>query len=1181
MPTRAAPLRETGDLQPGDHCGAFRIEKLLACGGMGQVYLAARDDDLELKAAVKTLSRWAPRSKELFLKEARILSGLRHPHIAQLLDAGQRENGQPWFAMQFVEGETMARWMTREDIGLRQRLAIFLKVCTTLDYAHRQMIIHRDLKPGNIMINPEGEPILLDFGVATVLEPTSGQQRTLTHIAERLLTPEYASPEQLRGERLSAASDVYSLGVVLYQLLCGERPYQTGELGYLDLVQQVQAAPITAPGAAGKGRFAKQLRGDLDTIMLKTLEKEPQRRYPTVAALAEDLNHYLGGRPIKARPAGGFYRMRKFMTRHPLPVCVTAVSLIFVAAFSVYAGFQNEQLRRERDLAHRRQQTAEAVTHFLVTMFEQVDPDVTPGDQLKVVDMMAIGREQLAGLDEAPETQRHLQTTMGRVYRALGDYDTSANLLEAAASGDSEGDILLELARTRFQQGEYEKASALLEQLEELGPTSVQQVRLLHERGRVETARGHYLKAEDNFQAAMVRRRLLAREDQFRLLGDVADLERVLGRYEAAQAALETLLTEQQETYGAVHSQIANTQLALGKLYLVKAQHAPAQGCFAEAERLVRRIFGDTHPHLLNCWLEQGNLALVKAEYGETEPLIERGLALATAQVGREHPLRFKFLDLAARLAWVQNDMVKAESLFRDVLAQRTKRYGEQHPEIASSYENIATLLWEKGDLARAEALFRQCLQLRAATLGTDHPEVASTYNNLALVVEDLGRLEEAQQLYEQALSMRRRHLGPDNLMVATNLNNLGGLNYRLGDYNRAIELFEQALAIRKQKLSPDHPDTMAVQNNLAVLLSRQQRYGEAAASYRALLVTVRRKLGPGHAQTARFANNLGTVSKHLGQWVEAEQLFRNAIRIRLDLFDEDHDQVVQSRNNLVKLLILQGRLDEAETLLTGLVQRLDAGDLRPGPALSTCSSAASLALARGSFAVAARYLALAEPLLETQKNVFPRIEYWRLRARLDRERGDLTAAQFALARARALPKGADQPQTVLEEAALLTAAGDLAAARALAASVDAASSEDFLTAFKGLRLRAELARRLGSPAEAWAWLEKVEAVMGKGTGLGVLMKAESAFEKARVLFDQGRRQEAEQLADQIAHDLAAVAPTRPLRHRARILAAACRLRRTGGAEAQAALDEARQALAAQLGDTHYWVVDAAAAGLP
>lgn len=1146
---------------------------------MGQVYLAARDDNLALKAAVKTTTFWAPRSKALFLKEARILSGLRHPHIAQLLDAGQRENGQPWFAMQFVEGETMARWLMREEIGLQARLALFLKVCAALDYAHRQMIIHRDLKPGNIMINPDGEPILLDFGVATVLEPTSGQQRTLTHFAERLLTPEYASPEQLRGERLSAASDVYSLGVVLYQLLCGARPYEVEALGLLEMVAQVEAVAVTAPGAAGKGRFAKQLRGDLDTILLKALEKEPQRRYPTVAALAEDLDHYLAGRPIRARPAGGLYRMRKFMTRHPLPVSLAALSLIFVAAFSAFAGFRNEQLRRERDLAHQRQQTAEAVTHFLVTMFEQVDPDVTPGDQLKVIDMMAIGREQLSGLDEARETQRHLQVTMGRVYRALGDYETSANLLQAAISDAEQADLLLELVRTRYQQGAYEETDALLDRLGATTLTALQQVCLLHERGRLATARGFYLKAESDLQAALAQRGLLDREGQFRLLRDVADLERVLGRYDAAEAALTTLLAEQSQAYGAVHSQIAKTQLALGKLYLVKAQHEPAQRCFAQAEHLVRRIFGDSHPHLLTCWLEQGNLALAKAEFAETERLIDQGLALATAQVGREHPLSFQFLDLSAQLAWARNDMVRAEKLFREVLALRTQLYGEKHSVIAASYDDLATLLWEKGELPRAEALFRQCLHLRSATLGSDHPEVASAYNNLALVVEDLGRLEEAQQLHEKALAMRQRHLGPDNVLVATNLNNLGGLNYRLGNDDRAIAFFEQSLAIRRRKLSADHPDTMAVQNNLAVLLSRQHRYQEAAASYSALLVTVRQKLGPDHAQTARFANNLATVSKHLGRWREAEGLFREALHIRLRLFPEDHDQVVNTRNNLAKLLILQGRLDEAETLLAGLLQQLARGELHGGPALSTCAGAAALALVRGEFASAARYLDQAEPFLETQKRALARVDYWCQRARLGRERGDLAAAQAALDQVKALSQDRHQPRTVLEEAALLTVAGDLGAARALLTGVPA--GEDFLINWEGLCLQAELARRLGAPAEALALLVKTEALLGQGTGLGVLPRAEADFVKAKVLFDQKQWQAAEQLADLLARKVAAVAPTRPLVYRARALAAACRWRQTGDTEAQAALAEARVALAARVGATHYWVVEADAAGSP
>ena len=296
----------------GSHCGPFRIEKELGKGGMGGVYLATRSDDLKLKVALKTLTHVHARSRALFEKECRILSGLKHPNIAHLIDAGILPSGRPWLAMEYVEGTNLGDWLSQNKPNLEERIGLFLKICDAVSYAHRQMIIHRDIKPGNIMVQANGDPKLLDFGIAATLNPDTGEQHTVTIEVGGMMTPEYASPEQINGLRLGTASDVYSLGVVLYQVLTDTLPYHVKTRHPLEMARMINEVSITRPSATineetrTKVQFASRLRGDLDTIVLKALEREVSRRYAGVEDLAGDLRRYQQGLPIKARPRNLF-----------------------------------------------------------------------------------------------------------------------------------------------------------------------------------------------------------------------------------------------------------------------------------------------------------------------------------------------------------------------------------------------------------------------------------------------------------------------------------------------------------------------------------------------------------------------------------------------------------------------------------------------------------------------------------------------------------------------------------------------------------------------------------------------------------------------------------------------------------------------------------------------------------
>ncbi|MCB1057097.1 MAG: serine/threonine protein kinase, partial [Acidobacteria bacterium] len=396
-------------LGPGDTVGAYRLERRLGEGGMGTVWLAHRDDDeFEQRVALKLVGSggeargWVER----FRTERQILAGLEHPHIARLLDGGSTEGGQPFLVMEYVDGEELLAYCDRRKLGIHPRLELFLQVLGAVEHAHRNLVVHRDLKPANILVHAESGPKLLDFGIAKILdpEPAGGLDGRLradpTLPQERLLTPDYASPEQILGGAVTTASDLYSLGVVLFELLTGRRPRRLQGLGPVAVERELTERPpsrpstvarsATGPGA-GRGlglaeaetnagdlaelrglsarQLARQLRGDLDTVVVKALQTDPARRYRSVAELADDLERHLGGRPVRARPDSWHYRAGKLLRRHPWGVAATVAIAGLLVAFVVNLVLQSERLRSERDRARAAEAEARGVSEFLLDIF--------------------------------------------------------------------------------------------------------------------------------------------------------------------------------------------------------------------------------------------------------------------------------------------------------------------------------------------------------------------------------------------------------------------------------------------------------------------------------------------------------------------------------------------------------------------------------------------------------------------------------------------------------------------------------------------------------------------------------------------------------------------------------------------------------------------------------------------
>ncbi|MCP5271785.1 MAG: serine/threonine protein kinase [Burkholderiaceae bacterium] len=680
------------DRLAGQRLGPWRIVRHLADGGMGAVYLAERADGAFVQqVAIKLLNPAAvsPEAAARLAAERRLLARLQHPRIARLLDGGTSAEGAPYLVMEYVDGLPIDRWCDAQAVNTRARLHLVQQVCAAVDHAHRSLVVHRDIKPGNILVDAEGHPRLLDFGIAKLLDDDA---EVLTRANERLLTPSHASPEQLRGEPVTTATDVYALGVLLYQLLARRRPFpldptratHTGELA-----RQILDTPARRPSDAlppdlpDAPRLRRELAGDLDTIVLKALHKDPQRRYASAAALADDLERWLTHRPVLARPDAWTYRLRKGLRRHWAPVGGAVVVAVGVAGLT---GLYLQRLGAERDLAQRERAAAEQVTGFLSDLFENASPEVQADADFTVRQMVdgAAARvdQALAG---QPEAQLRLLHILGKVYRQLGDWQASADALQRA----------VDLAR-----------DAQLPSSAQLGRAWAELSNTLSQLGRYDEAIAAARTATPHFRAA---------------LGD-ADFETVesmmshgmrlntAGRFDEAEEAMRAMPAAIARVVGEGDRHILERQFSAeqGKLAAGRGQWADAAAAFQRSLALTPDdglAFGARDAI-------EARLALARMSAGHFDDALatlEASQQRMRRQAGAGHRRVFLAHNLMARVHWQAGRMVDAEREARAALAGWQVDGGGE-VLAASMAVNLGQALWGQGRLGEADAVLAQAL---------------------------------------------------------------------------------------------------------------------------------------------------------------------------------------------------------------------------------------------------------------------------------------------------------------------------------------------------------------------------------------------------------------------------------------------------------------------------------------
>lgn len=804
--------------------GPYRIEEEIGRGGAGQVFLGTRDDpDFEQKVAIKLipLGRYSQSVQKRFLLERQILSDLDHENIARLLDGGITDEGIPYLIMEFIDGVPIDEYCDSHSLSLEQRLVLFRQVCDAVHYAHRQLVVHRDIKPGNVLVDQQGRVKLLDFGVAKLLEPGFAENLPATETVGRMATPEYASPEQLRGERLSTATDIYSLGVLLYQLLTGRRPI---DIDRSDLVSAVSAITLNEPvrpsamqrspasRPESRAPAARLLRGDLDNIVMLALRKDPDRRYASAALFSQDIERYQAGFPVLARAESVSYRVGKFVRRHPFGVAATTLAAVLLAGLAVTSFIQAQNLEVALAEARLEQQKSSQIAEFLQGLFEANDPFAVNPQEQSTQSLLAAGADRIQNdLADQPELQAALMKTMADVYLNMSLYEDAEDLAQRALSifesssgaGSTEAkETRLTLSRIAYLKEDYETSLALCEPViadTEPGTRLRISAQLLCA-GSL-TSAGRYEESIELAQGVLRSAQTVEADDRLEAnqrLGNnywfLADYDLARQHYQAAYDAL-------REKYGAAHprsiaglGRIASVDLRVGALEQAEITHR-------EVLRQSIAALGRNHSQSASALNETGVVLLSRGKYPEAETMFKDSVEIYQSLEGAESSNAMRPLINLALLYTETQRLEEALATHAELLDREIRARGPDFWRVGLHLNNRGLVFQDLRRLEEAADSFRRAHEVIRNAWGEDHPGLAYSTNNLAIVLHDQGRSDEAEPLFERALALRQNGLDADHPALAATLHEYGRFLLDTDRLEQAQPMIEQALAIRRKKL--------------------------------------------------------------------------------------------------------------------------------------------------------------------------------------------------------------------------------------------------------------------------------------------------------------------------------------------------------------------------------------------
>jgi eukaryotic-like serine/threonine-protein kinase len=906
----------SSSVKAGQRVGPWELVGEIGRGGMGAVFHARRaDGEYEARAAVKLIGgiRTAEHLRR-FRAERQILAGLDHPNIARLLDGGSTADGVPWVAMELVSGvqvdrdggpsglsaEPITRYCDARGYDLRRRLRLFRQVLSAVQHAHQKAIVHRDLKPSNVLVaQADGEPVpkVIDFGIAKIIAAGGETSGETSHRA-LLGTLEYMSPEQATGshDSVDTRSDIYSLGVLLYELTTGTLPIPVETLraaSHAELERLLCNTEPPAPSrrvATGAGddalrraaarstqpaHLARTLRGDLDNIVCMALRHDPAQRYASVAQFADDIDRYLAGHPVSAHPSTWWYRTRRFAGRHRAEVIAAGIAVVILigstALFTI-------RLAAERDRALLEATKSAEIAGFLQQIFEVPDPASASGGDITARQLLDDGAERIAaGLAGQPAVRASLLGVIGRTYRGLGLYGDAVQRLDES------------IALRRSLSGDDDAETAAL----------------LHSLGRVKLEAGDAAGGEDALRAALALRVRLRGEEHTETASTRSALAlalRARGQYEEAESLARDAVRAHRRTLTAQDPELAQSLHSLAFVLRSRSQHEESESLGREALAIRRRILDPSHPQLLST---MANLALVleaRGTYGEAEALLAEVLERRRSRLGAEHPTTLVAHNNLAYMLWRTGQYARAEDTFREVLALGRRAFGGDHTTVAIMLNNLGAALRRAGALADAEAALREALAMNRRLLGDEHPRVASDLDNLGRVLLSAGDAAAAEDLHRAALAMHTRLVGSDDPALAASLSGLAAARAARGDTLQAEPLLRDALRLRTERYGEENLRVAQSTFDLGVLMRQMRRFDEADALLERTLDVRRNLLDAQHPDIAVTLREIGVLRMETGRYAEAEARLLESRRValaRLGAEDPDTQSIEQALRSL------------------------------------------------------------------------------------------------------------------------------------------------------------------------------------------------------------------------------------------------------------------------------------------
>jgi serine/threonine protein kinase/tetratricopeptide (TPR) repeat protein len=879
----------------------YKLIEELGSGGMGVVYMAEQKEPVKRNVALKIIKLGMDTQEVVarFDMEKQALAVMTHPNIAKVYDAGATKSGRPYFVMELVSGSPITDYCDKHKLSIKERLELFIPVCEAVQHAHQKGVIHRDLKPSNVLVEVQGDkptPKVIDFGIAKATGHRLAERTLFTERGQLIGTPEYMSPEQaeISGLDVDTRTDIYSLGMMLYELLVGVLPFDPKALrsaGFAEIQRIIREeepprastrfsnlgdtqTSIVEQRKTDVASLHKQLKGDLEWITMKAMEKDRTRRYASANELATEIQRYLNLQPVLAGPPSGLYRLRKFVRRHKVVVGFASVLFTFIVAFAIIAALQSARIARERDRAL----TAEKLTKE--QRDRAIEAEQIEANQRKIAEEARIG-EQKQRLIAETNVKRALEAEK----RAADEAKRAKNEAERAQKEADTANQVTNLIANLFASADPNKS-----------------------RGETITVREVLDKSAEQVPKTLMNKPLV----KYRLMRTIASIYDELGMTDKASNMLEAALKVYTQNVSANDTTAAGETKYLGRILRNK-------GDFARAEELDRKALGilrnlpKTESNVSEMIGTMNELASLladgKGQYEEAEKLMREAHEIYRNFYGKS--VGEEYLNDLAGVLEKKGDYEGAQKLLQEALTKYKEKYGEQHSYTAVAINNLAMVLRDKGDYTTAESNIRKALAI-CQKVYKEHWITAVMMDNLAQVLRDKGEYEEAENLYQNALGMYRKQL-KESLYIGNTLSHLSSLMLDKKEYNAAEEFCQQALTMRKKLLDAHHPSIARSLILMGVIQTAMGNAKDAEPMIREGIEVLKSKFHKNHWEIAYAESSLGYCLTALRKFEEAEPLLVENYKIIKSNRGEKHKLTLEVIERIVKLYQSWGKPDKAK----------------------------------------------------------------------------------------------------------------------------------------------------------------------------------------------------------------------------------------------------------------------------